>query len=236
MSTPAATPTNPPPIPPAIVSVRAESAALWRRDRPGLCGQVRLQELRERPLADETDAGAVALVVDGQGVLVRDAAHLALGQRADRKQRPREHGTGDGVQEVTLVLVRVDPAQQPAAFRAGVVARREQVCAEAQRVLEAHAELDFPVAGDVRVRRPPGAQFVEEMREDAVAVLGGERDGVQRQLQVVAHLPCVLQVCRGRAVTVLVLVPVAHEQRVHVVPGLLEQHRGNGGIDATGEG
>ena len=54
--------------------------------------------------------------------------------------------------------------------------------------------------------------------------------------EVVADLARVLQVGRGGAVAVLVLVPVAHEQRVHVVAGLPEQDRGNGGIDATGNG
>ena len=50
--------------------------------------------------------GAVALVVNGQRVLVRDATHFALGQDAHREQRAGEHRAGHGVQEITLVLGR----------------------------------------------------------------------------------------------------------------------------------
>ena len=53
-------------------------------------------------------------------------------------------------------------------------------------MLEAHAELDFAVAGDVRVRRAAGAQFVEEVREHPVAVLAGEVDRVQRDAERLA--------------------------------------------------
>ncbi len=115
------------------------------------------------------------------------------------------------------------------------MARGEPVGAEAQRVLVTDAELDFAIAGDVRIGRAAGRKFVEEMLEDAVPVLRRERHGVQRDAEIVADATRILQVGRCRAVTVLVFVPVAHEERVHVVPRALQQHGGDGGIDTAGE-
>ncbi len=79
----------------------------------GVLGQVLPQELRERPLADEADAGAVLLVGDGEPGLARDLAHLALRQLAERHQHVDEVGGRDGVQEVALVLGGIDGLAQP---------------------------------------------------------------------------------------------------------------------------
>jgi len=208
-------------------------------DHPRLGRQVALQELGERALADEADAGAVALVVHRQRALVRDATHRGFGQVPDGKHRPGQQVTGHAVQEVGLVLGGVRGAQQvrPPADEggAGIVAGREPPRAEPLGVLEAHAELDLAIAGNVGIRRASGAQFLEEVREHAVAVLRREVHGVQRNAELVADLARVLQVGRSRAVTVLVLVPVAHEQRVHVVTGVLEQRGRDGGIHAAGD-
>ena len=96
----------------------------------------------------------------------------------------------------------------------------EQSAPSRARVLETNAELDFAVAGDVRVGRAAGREFVEEMPEHPLAVFRGETHGVQRNAEVLADPARILQVGGGRAVAVFVLVPVAHEQRVHVVAGV----------------
>ena len=57
---------------------------------------------------------------------------------------------------------------------------------------------------------------------------------MQRDAELVADATRVLEVARRRAVGVVVVVPVAHEERVHVVTGVPEQDGGDGGIDAAG--
>ena len=91
------------------------------------------------------------------------------------------------------------------------------------------------IAGDVWIGRAAGGQLVEKMLEDALAILGRESHRVQRDAEIVADATRILQVGRCRAVVVFVFVPVAHEKRVHVIPRALQQHGGNGGIDAAGD-
>jgi hypothetical protein len=95
--------------------VLAHHAAVGAADRARRGRQVAVEELAERPLADEADAGRVFLLGVGQADLVGDAAHLALGQLAHRKQRLRELRLVQPMQEVALVLGRVETAQQLAA-------------------------------------------------------------------------------------------------------------------------
>jgi len=126
-------------------AVPADEAPVRRLDGARLRRQVAPQECGERPLADETDAHAVALVVHGQGALVRDAPYLRLGESADREQRPGEERTRHGVQEIGLVLVPVGGAQQAWMPAGGVgprvVAGGEVLRAQSQRVFEADPNL-----------------------------------------------------------------------------------------------
>ena len=104
------------PLAERVVGEAAMPAALLSRvvaNDAGALGQVLAQELRERPLADETDARAVLLLGDGEPGLARDLAHLALRQLAERHQHVDEVGGSDGVQKVALVLGRIDGLAQP---------------------------------------------------------------------------------------------------------------------------
>ena len=74
--------------------------------------QVLMQELRERPLADEADAGAVLLFGDGEAGLTGELAHLALRELAERHQHVDEILGGHGVQEVALILAGVHALAQ----------------------------------------------------------------------------------------------------------------------------
>jgi hypothetical protein len=219
---------------PAVLPEPAAGAVL---DIAGLRGQELRQELREGPFADEADAGAVFLVEDRQHQLARPAPDFLLAQAADREQRPRECVGRHGVQEVALVLAGVDTAQQARALAVldtRVVPRRHPIRAQATRIVEADAELDLAIAEHVRVRRTTGAVFLEEIREDALAILAGETDLVQRDSELLAHPACVLVVLGRRTVAVFVLVPVAHEQALHLVALLQEQPGGDGRVDAAG--
>src|SRR5687767_9274817 len=71
-------------------AMATDAAALQRFDLAGLRGQIGFEELRERPLADEADAGAVLLVEHRQRQFASHASHVALLQSADWKQRARE--------------------------------------------------------------------------------------------------------------------------------------------------
>src|ERR1044071_2990840 len=71
-------------------AVATDDAALGRLDAAGLRRQILFEELLERALADEADAGAVLLVEHGQGLLLGNAAHLILVQIADGKERAGE--------------------------------------------------------------------------------------------------------------------------------------------------
>ena len=57
---------------------------------------------------------------------------------------------------------------------------------------------------------------------------------VQRDIELLAGLPGILQIRSRRAVTVIVL-PVGHVQGMHVSALLPQQQGGNGGVNAAGQ-
>ena len=87
--------------------------------------------------------------------------------------------------------------QLPGRARAGagndprVVPRRDGVDAEQGGPLQQAVELEVAVALDARVGCAPGSILGEEVREDALAILGAEIDLGQRHLQLFAD-PTVL--------------------------------------------
>ena len=75
---------------------------------PGGLREIAAQELLERALADEADAGAVRLVEHRQARPHARAAHLGLAQLADAETGcSRSAGRRDAVQEIALILGRV---------------------------------------------------------------------------------------------------------------------------------
>src|ERR1700726_4849915 len=66
-------------------AVLAQDLAAVVLDRPRLRAQIAAQELLKGPLADETDAGAVGLVIHRQSRRMREPADLGLAQLTDRK-------------------------------------------------------------------------------------------------------------------------------------------------------
>src|SRR6185369_15831340 len=92
--------------------VAADGAPALVLDRSRRVGEVARQELAERPLADEADAGRVLLLRVRQADPGGDPPHLGLVQLADRKERARELRLVEPVQEVALVLRPVEALQQ----------------------------------------------------------------------------------------------------------------------------
>src|SRR5476649_2054639 len=92
--------------------VLADHAALGCTDRARRMGQIAVEEFAERTLADETDAGRVALGVHRQACLFGDPAHLGFLQLRQRKNRARELRLTQSVQEIALVLALVRRFEQ----------------------------------------------------------------------------------------------------------------------------
>ena len=78
----------------------------------GLCRQVFFEKGIEAALADKADAGAVFLVMGDQIVFARQLADGRFLVLADGKQGMRELLLVERVQEIALILVAVDTAQQ----------------------------------------------------------------------------------------------------------------------------
>ncbi len=216
----------------------ADDPALGRLDRARGPRQVARQEVAERPLADEADARRVLLRPGRDALAPGDRPDLALGHLAQRKQHRRQLLLRQLVQEVALVLGRVDRLQQLDAGggrpHAGVVARRDVVRAQRAGVIEERAELDLAVAQHVRVRRAAGLVLAQEVREHALAILGGEVDRLELDADDVRHRRRVDEVRARRAVLLgVVVLPVLHEDADDVAALLLQQPRGDRRVDAA---
>ncbi len=203
-------------------AVPPDHRALFGLDRARPPGQPAADKIAEGPLADEADSRRIALVGDRQPALAGDAPHFRLGEAADRELAGSELSGIERVQEIALVLVAVDAAQQPPAIDARVVAGRKALGTQPARVLEPDAELHLAVAEHVGVRRTACRKFGQEMIEHARAILGSEAHLVQRDAEFVRDGPGVLEVGRGRAVAVVVLGPVGHEQGLDLSAGIDE--------------
>src|SRR5690606_848569 len=149
----------------------SDRLAVDAADRAGPRGDVAREEFAERTLADEADPRAVLLLRDRQVRGASDLAHLVLRELAERKQHVAKIVLGDGVQEIALVLARIDALQQiRAAGRrvdAGVVTGREPLPAAPLGVAAQDAELDLAIAEHVGIGRAAPLGLRDEMREDA---------------------------------------------------------------------
>jgi hypothetical protein len=90
--------------------VPADDRAVRRLDRAGTARNPATDEVAEWPLADEADAGRIALVRDGQAAVARDRADFGFHEPTDRELADRKLRRAERVQEVSLVLVAVDGA------------------------------------------------------------------------------------------------------------------------------
>jgi len=114
------------------------------------------------------------------------------------------------------------------------MAGRDEVPVKAPRVFPENAEFNFSVAQDIGIWRAPGAVFVEEVAEDTVPVLTCKIDVMQGYIELLTNLSRILQVFRGRAVTVVIL-PIGHVQGVNLGALLFEENCRYSGIHAAGQ-
>src|SRR5258708_67992 len=144
------------------------------------------------------------------------------------------------MQEIALVLGRVHALQEHEAAVALLDARvmpgGDALGAQRDGVIEERLELDLGVAQHVGIGRAPGLVFGEEGREDALAVLGGKVHRLDLDADALGDRDRIDEVLpRGAILVVVVVLPVLHEEADHVVAGALQQERGHGRIDASGE-
>ena len=165
-------------------------------------------------------------------------ANRVLAEFADRKPRQRERGRRHGMQEVALVLGRVRGPQQLGrpilARNAGVMTRCDRARTETAHIVQADAELDLAVAEHVRIRGAAGRVLAQEMGKYAFTVLTREDDTMQRNRQFVADAARVLVVLGRRAIGVVVVLPVGHEEPLNRMARALQQQGRDGGVDAAG--
>ena len=203
-------------------------------------GQVFLQKFAEGAFADEADASAVFFGGGGQAGFGGNAAHFGFFQVAEREEGAFELGWLEAVEEVALVFVGIQAFEQimlaVAHFFAGVVAGGDGFGALPDGVIQKAFEFDFGVAQHVGVGGAAGLVFLQEVGEYFVFVLGGEIDDVDVDADDVGHGDGVERILLDAAVFVVVVVfPVLHEHAAHLLPLLLEQVGGYGGIDAAGQ-
>lgn len=152
----------------------------------------------------------------------------------------RDLFVAEGVEEIALVFIAVEPAQQLAfavdigaahVVTGGDVVSAEVFCGE----LKEGFEFDLFVAQDIRVRRTACFILFEEQLEDVIPVFCGKVDGMQFNTELIADGLRVGEVGSGGAVFLtVVFLPVLHEQAFHLIPLLLQKVGGNRGIDAAG--
>lgn len=219
--------------------VAADDFTFGGLDLARLGRQVLLEEIAEAAFADKADTGGILFLRGGQVVFLGNRAYFGFFEFADREQRLGDLFATHGVQEVALVLVRIQALEQFGTAvdvaATNIMAGSDQVGAEHHGVVEERLELDFAVAEDVRVWGATGLVFGQEVLEHVVPVLGGEVGGVQLDANLVANGLGVRQVVHGGAVfRSIVFFPVLHEQAFHLIALLDQQESGNGGVHAAG--
>jgi hypothetical protein len=115
-----------------------------------------LDDVGVAPLRHEADILAVALVGHGEAELAGHRPGLVLGEVAERKAQEIQLLARRGEQEIALVAIEIDRAEQrPSAAdhaRAHIVAGRHRRRAKLMRRAEQIGELDGLIAGDARNR------------------------------------------------------------------------------------
>src|SRR5215213_10983317 len=139
-------------------------------------------------LADEADLLTLSLLRHGQVESPRQRPRLGLVESTEREMDEAELLLGQRVEDVALVLFRVDGAQQTvrlphrriAALDPGVVSGSQTIGSDQLGPLHQVAELHMPVALQAGVRGPPRGVLVDETLDDRLAELAFHIDGVKR--------------------------------------------------------
>src|SRR5690554_6054984 len=204
-----------------------------------LCRQILFQEVAEATFTDKADAGTVFLVMGDQSVLFSQASNLGLFQLANGEKCKLQFLFTDLMQEITLVLVRVQSLEQyrmtVTLTTANIVTGGDQIGTQQLGILKKCLELDLAVAEDIRVGSAPGLVFFQKVLEYIVPVLGRKVGTVQRDAQFVTHGLSIGHIFLGCTVFgTVVLFPVFHEQAFNLISLLQQQQSRYGRVDTAG--
>src|SRR6185312_7196647 len=220
--------------------VLADQRPVGRAHFPRTGRDVLRQEAAEIALADEADPGGILLRMCRQRRMAGKLAHLRFVDGTQWEQRGSQRPLAQRVQEIALVLVGIQRAQQAVSaldtIDARVVAGGDLFGAQRTCFVEKGLELDLAVAQHVGVGRATRAVFGQEMLEHAVPVFRREIARVERDAEPAAHGDGVLAVdVAGAGAVTVVFLPVLHEQAFDLMTGPLQQQRGHRRIDAPGD-
>ncbi|MNO90474.1 hypothetical protein D3C76_819870 [compost metagenome] len=205
-----------------------------------LSREVAPQKFAEFALADKADAGGVFFLRGDQIQFFGDFTHFWFFQLTDREQALCNLFVTEGVEEIALIFIAVETAQQLAFAidirAAHVVTGRDVICAQVfSGEFEEGFEFDLFVAEDIRVWGAARFVLFQEEFEHVVPVLGSKVNGMQFNAEFVAHGLRICKIrCRRTVFLAIIFLPVLHEQAFHLIALLLQQVRGNGGIDTAG--
>ena len=163
-------------------------------------------------------------------------AHLDLVHAADGEHRAGELRLVEHVHDVALVLLRVMAALEGERSVAEttdrrMVAGRHRVEAEQIGTLGEPGELHRAVALDARVRRDPGGVRLDVRLDDMGVEVVTEVEHEVVDVELLGDASRVVDVGHRAASGVGVATPQLHRDTDDLVALLLEQERGNGGVD-----
>lgn len=138
--------------------------------------------------ADEADFLALGFLSDGQAEATRKGADFGFGQSAEREADEAELVLVHGVEDVALVFLGVNGAEETVWFAgewiaerdAGVVTGGEAIGTEEAGAVDEMAEFDVAVALQTGVGGATGGVFVDEAVDDGLTELCFHIDGVER--------------------------------------------------------
>src|SRR5205085_9521665 len=110
----------------------------------------------------ETDLDRFLLVCRHQSQTAGNGPSLRFRQRTDRREHALHDGAVDAPQEIRLVLLAIEPAEQRAVLRDRVVSRRDRVTVERVSVIQKIPELRKRIAAYAGNRRAPTRVFADE--------------------------------------------------------------------------
>ena len=222
------------------IAVKVEERAGLRRFSGALDNDLRIITVRH-----EADVLTVVLAGVDETGFGCDLARVGLMQAAERKFDPRKLLLRQVIQDIALVLRRVDRFFEdiflPVALDARIVAGRDILAPHDVRTLKKLVELQIAVAVDAGVRRDPVFVGVHKAVDDAGAELILEVEDIKREAQPVCDAAGILGIVERAAgmalgdARVLVVVELHHAANA-VIARVRQQLRRDGGIHAAGHG
>ena len=212
----------------------ANQAPAGLPDRAGAVGQIARQKLPERPLTNKADSGGVLLGGIWKADPTGDLPNDRLWQVSHREQGSRKLGLIEPMKKITLIFSGIQTPQELPDVCAlslpdpGVMAGRNPLGAQHQGMIEKCPKLDFGITQNIGIGGPARLVFAQEFGEHAILVLSGKINGFEGYARAICCACSINQILTGRTIlSVIIILPVFHEETDDVPAGLLEHPRRN---------